>query len=82
MHWLTRYRLGIEQKPDVVPLVEAVEEDPPLPEMPTGFWCGSQEKIELMRQRVEDSESVFHPLDCERYVRSHQDAWDKRVPLE
>ena len=85
MHWLTRYHLGLKPKPDVIQpilVVEAVEEDLPPPANPTGFWCGSQEKIELMRQRIEAGESPFHPLDSEQYVMRHSDAWDKRVPWQ
>ncbi len=82
MHWLTRHRLGLKPKPDVIPLVEAVEEDPPKPANPTGFWCGSREKLDVMRSRIEAGESVFHPLDCNRYVRRSLDDWDRRIPWE
>ena len=85
MHWLTRHHLGLKPKPDVIQpilVVEALEEEPPPPAMPTGFFCGSQEKIELMRQRIEAGEAAFHPLDCERYIRRSLDDWDKRVPWQ
>ena len=39
------------------------ELDPPLPAMPTLFWCGSREKLDIMRERVESGEAVFHPGD-------------------
>ncbi len=58
------------------------EADPPKPAMPTGFWCGSREKLDVMRQRIEAGEAAFHPLDCNRYVPRHSDAWDKRIPWE
>ena len=72
-----RQRLLLRQQND-----EAATEEPPKPANPTGFWCGSREKLDVMRQRIENGESAFHPLDAERYVPSHQDAWDKRIPWE
>ena len=81
MHWLTRHRLGLrpkEVKPPV-PVIEDFETDFPLPAMPTAFWCGSQEKVELMRERIAASFAPCHPLDCERYVPRRLDDWDKRV---
>ncbi len=72
-----RQRLLLRQRND-----EAATEEPPPPANPTGFWCGSQEKIELMRQRIEAGESPFHPRDSEQYVMRHSDAWDKRVPWQ
>ena len=44
------------------------ELDPPLPAMPTVFWCGSREKLDCMRQRVERGEAVFHPGDSRQMV--------------
>lgn len=58
------------------------EDDPPPPAMPTGFWCGTQEKVDVMRDRIEAGEAVFHPDDCSRYVPKHLDEWDKRKPWE
>ena len=40
------------------PLQEA-----PLPSVPTWHLCGSREKIEILRQRVERGEELFHPED-------------------
>ena len=83
MHWLTRYHLGLKTKPEpIVVLQDVPDEDPPTPAMPTSLWCGSSEKVELMRMRVESGFAVFHPSDCSRYVRKHPDAWDKRLPWE
>ena len=44
------------------------ELDPPLPAMPTAFWCGSREKLAVMRERVESGEAVFHPGDSKQMV--------------
>ena len=45
-------------------LQDVPDEDPPSPKMPTAFPCGSRAKVELMRERVEAGESIFHPFDC------------------
>ena len=44
------------------------ELDPPLAAMPTLFWCGSREKLDVMRERVESGEAVFHPMDSKQMV--------------
>ena len=38
--------------------------DRPDPTEPTEHWCGSAEKIEIMRLRWDRGESVFHPFDA------------------
>ena len=44
------------------------EVDPPLPSIPTHYLCGTQEKLDVMRQRVERGEAVFHPGDSKQMV--------------
>jgi hypothetical protein len=45
----------------------------PLPAAPTAAVAGSLEKIEILRQRAERGESLWHPEDNVKpvYVRSH-----------
>ena len=50
-------RLEAERLRDVEP------DDPPLPAMPTSHWAGSRAKVEIMRERVERGECIFHPHD-------------------
>lgn len=38
--------------------------DRPDPTEPTEHWCGSADKIEIMRLRWDRGESVFHPFDA------------------
>ena len=83
MHWLTRYRLGIEPKPELIAVLQDVpDEDPPSPEMPTGFFCGSREKVAVMRQRAEAGVGIFHDGDSIRKIVPRWDVWGKRVPWE
>jgi hypothetical protein len=60
-----RARLGISPswEPPVVPKTKPPEPDPPLAASSTGAIAGSLEKIEVMRQRAERGEAIFHPLD-------------------
>ena len=46
-----------------VPSITPAQE-PPLPSVPCGFPCGSREKIEMMRQRAESGQDLWHPLDA------------------
>ena len=46
-----------------IPQKRWLDQDPPLPSMPTAFWCGSRQKLDVMRERVESGEAVFHPMD-------------------
>ncbi len=50
-------------------------DDPPLPEMPTAFWAGSRGKVEVMRQRAERREAIFHPDDCKQKVEKRFEAF-------
>jgi hypothetical protein len=47
--------------------------EPPPPAVPTTAVAGSPQKIEILRQRAERGESLWHPLDNVKpvYVRSH-----------
>lgn len=58
------------------------DEDLPLPSESTSHWCGTKEKLDCMRLRVERGEAVFHPMDCSRYVPRRLDDWDYRIPWE
>lgn len=49
-------------------------DDLPLPAMPTGYQCGSREKIEIMRLRAERGEQVFHPNDATDRVPADYDS--------
>ena len=51
-------RLEAERLRDVEP------DDLPLPAMPTSYWAGSRGKVEVMQQRAERGEAIFHPDDC------------------
>ena len=85
MHWLTRHHLGLKPKPDVIQpilVVEAVEEDLPPPAMPTGFFCGSREKVAVMRDRFEAGVGIFHEGDSIRKIVPRWDVWGKRIPWE
>jgi hypothetical protein len=48
-------------------------EEMPLPAEPTAAVAGSAEKLEILRQRAERGESLWHPEDNVKpvYVRSH-----------
>jgi hypothetical protein len=64
-----RARLGIVvekpgQKIDPVKKPKLPEPDLPLAASSTPHPAGSIEKIEVMRQRAERGEAIFHPLDC------------------
>jgi hypothetical protein len=64
-----RKRLGIVvekpgQKIDPVKKPKPPEPDLPLASASCPHPAGSIEKIEVMRQRAERGESIFHPLDC------------------
>ena len=52
-------------------------DDLPLPEMPTAFWAGSRGKIEVMRQRAERGEAVFHPEDCKQKIERKYEAFSR-----
>ena len=49
-------------------------DDLPLAAMPTGYQCGSREKIEIMRLRAELGEQVFHPNDAADRVPADYDS--------
>lgn len=49
-------------------------DDLPLPTTPTGYQCGSREKIDIMRLRAEAGEQVFHPLDAIDLVPENYDS--------
>lgn len=67
--WIVRLRkhLGIVPKPvqKIEPVIRTkpVEADVPLAKESCSFPAGSIEKIEVMRQRAERGEAIFHPLD-------------------
>ena len=69
--WLIRLRkhLGIKVEgvktsaTPVLPKPKLPEPDLPLASS-TPHPAGSLEKIEVMRQRAANGESIFHPLDC------------------
>ena len=58
-------RQGILERLEAQRLRFAEPDDLPLAAMPTSHWAGSREKIEVMRERAERGEAVFHPEDCE-----------------
>ena len=39
-------------------------EERPLPMERTEFWAGSIGKVEVMRQRMDAGEQLYHPFDC------------------
>lgn len=55
-----------ELAPDEYAQIQPVAEDKPflMPKQKTYFRPGTQEKIEIMRQRIERGESAFHPKDA------------------
>ena len=55
---LIRERLAVRR-------IMEVDVELPLPTEPTAFWCGSRQKIEVMRLKAERGESLFHPLDAD-----------------
>jgi hypothetical protein len=55
----------------------AEPDDLPLPAMPTSHWAGSREKIEVMRERAERGEAVFHPCDCKQKVEKRIEAFQR-----
>ena len=64
--WAIRLREILSRKKscaDIVSAPKPLQPDPPLASSSTGAIAGSIEKIEVMRQRAANGESVFHPHD-------------------
>ena len=83
MHWLVkRHRQAEKQVPVIAVQLLVPDDERPHPETPTGFYCGSQEKVELMRERYAAGFGIFHESDLDRKVMRALDAWGKRKPWE
>lgn len=68
--WINRLRLKLGIVPNINPAngnimlpSKTAEAEPPLAASSCGFPAGSIEKIEVMRQRTERGEAIFHPND-------------------
>ena len=64
--WIVRLRSKLATTVCVPPppkRVKPVEQDLPLPKLSTGHPAGSDGKIEVMRQRAERGQAIFHPND-------------------
>jgi hypothetical protein len=65
--WIVRLREMLSRKKassaNTMVAPKPVEKDLPLPALSTGHPAGSDGKIEVMRQRAERGESLFHPND-------------------
>ena len=63
-----RKRQAILKGLEVERLRDAEPDDLPLAAMPTSHWAGSRGKVEVMRQRAERGEAVFHPEDSKQKI--------------
>ncbi len=89
MHWLTRCHLDLKrQAANPQPIIEVAvlqidpTEDLPPPAMPTKFFCGSRDKLDVMRERFEAGVGIFHDGDSIRKIVPRWDVWGKRIPWE